>query len=325
MKNITNKKSMLNRKFRRKEYWFVAFMLFLPLFYHVLVTYVLGFYNLFFTFQQYDDNGNLYWVGFENFRTAWNQIFDGNSELLLTSFGNSMLFWSLQNVVMWPIIIIFSLYIAKGYRGNRIFRFAAMVPTMVTGLILSQIFVKVMEGPVATLISKKTGEFIYFFQDPKYTRNTVLGYALWSGIGSTLIIYPNAMNAIDQNIVEASKIDGCTDLKQLWHVYLPGIWPTITVAYFNAIGGILTAELPTFLFYEYGAPNETYTFGYYMFARTMKGDDRSGPILNALSYFMSCVSIPMTLAWKYFAENYGPSEDENKRKKKRYVETYEIK
>lgn len=316
---------MEGMKRKKKTDWslvtFVVIMLALPMFYHILNTYVLGFYNLFFTFQQYDSSGNLVWVGFQNFVTAWNMIFDGSSNLLIGSVQRGLITWVVQNVVCFPFTMIFSLYIAKEYLGNKTFRFFSMLPTMMTGLIMALIFQKVIEGPVPLIIQRIFDtDFIYFLKDPNAFK-TLLAYSVWVGFGPTLIIYPNAMNSIEKSIVEASKIDGASDLQQLWHIYMPGIWPTITVMYFNCIGAIISTDVPNFLFFNYSAPAGSYTMGYYLFRQTMIGGEGLGPIINAIHYMLACISVPLTLLWKYVAENYGPSEDEPS-KKKRLVDFY---
>ena len=309
------------RKVNVSQVVFIAVMLFLPLFYHILNTYILGFYNIFYTFQRADADGNMYWVGFDNFKKAWNLIFGGEASLVATGLRRSFLVWTIQNVVMFPVTMIFSLYLAKRKWGTPFFRFMFMLPTMMTGLIVAQVFIMAVEDPLPQIVDKlfHTG-FIYFIQDPSRAFGTLLTFTLWTGFGAIMIVYPNAMNGIDKNTVEASEIDGATYLRQLWHIYIPGMWPTVTVMYFGAFGSILTADLPNFLFFAYNAPVETYTLGYYIFKQTMQAGDNMGPVLNALSYILACVSIPLTMLWKYLAENYGPSEDEVKFKKKRLVD-----
>ena len=305
----------------KSEIIFMVCILFLPLFHHILNSYILGAYNLVFTFQKYDAKGNLYWVGFQNFETAWNMIFADENSILFHGLVNGLTVWVVQNIVMFPVTMIFSFYMSKRILGHKTFRFVAMLPVMVTGLIMSQIYQSIMEGPLPQILMEVFDtEFIYFFQDPSKTFGTLLGFLLWTGFGSTLIIYPNAMNAIDKNIVEASVIDGADDLRQFWHIYLPGIWPTLTVTYLTAMGVILTTDLPNYLFYGYNAPYETYTMGYYIFKQTMKGGDNVGPVLNAINYMLAPVSVGLSLLWKYVAENYGPTDEEPQLKKKKLID-----
>ena len=313
-----------SKKLKRAEIIFMIVMLFVPMFYHILNTYVLGFYNLFFTFQRYDGDGNLFWVGLDNFRIAWQLITGGETSLVAVGLRRSILVWCIQNVVMFPVTMILCLYLANRKPGTQFFKFIFMIPTMMTGLIVAQVFIAFVEDPLPQFVDLVSDKgFIYFIQDPSKAFGTLLTFMLWSGFGSIMIVYPNAMNAIDKNMVEASQIDGATHLQQLWHVYLPGIWPTITVIYFGAFGSLFTADLPNFMFYGYNAPVETYTLGYYIFKQTMGGGDNIAPVLNALSYMISFVAIPLTMGWKYIAENYGPSEDEVKYKKKKLVDIYE--
>jgi len=62
---------------------------------------------------------------------------------------------------------------------------------------------------------------------------------IWKNIGWNSIIYLAALTSIDQEQYEAAKIDGAGRFKQMIHITLPGLLPTITVLFILRMGSIL--------------------------------------------------------------------------------------
>ncbi len=62
---------------------------------------------------------------------------------------------------------------------------------------------------------------------------------IWQEIGWGSIIYLAALTGIDPQLYEAAKMDGAGRLRQIWHVALPGILPTILVMLILRMGNIL--------------------------------------------------------------------------------------
>lgn len=63
---------------------------------------------------------------------------------------------------------------------------------------------------------------------------------LWKEMGWNSIIFLAAMAGIDTQLYEAAKVDGASRLKQIWHITLPGIRPTILVVLILSIGHLIT-------------------------------------------------------------------------------------
>lgn len=62
---------------------------------------------------------------------------------------------------------------------------------------------------------------------------------IWKNIGWNSIIYLAALTNIDQEQYEAARIDGAGRFKQMIHITLPGLLPTITVLFILRMGGLL--------------------------------------------------------------------------------------
>ena len=84
------------------------------------------------------------------------------------------------------------------------------------------------------------GEPISFFQDPRFFRSFYIGSDIWQEIGWGSIIYLAALSAIDPQLYEAATIDGAGRFRQLRHITLPSIAPTIVVLLILRMGNLMT-------------------------------------------------------------------------------------
>ena len=63
----------------------------------------------------------------------------------------------------------------------------------------------------------------------------------WKEMGWAAIIFMASIAGIDPSLYEAATVDGASRLKQIWHVTLPGILPTICVMLILQIGNMMNA------------------------------------------------------------------------------------
>lgn len=62
---------------------------------------------------------------------------------------------------------------------------------------------------------------------------------IWQEIGWGSIIYLAALAGIDPQLYEAAAIDGANRIKQVWHITLPGIMPTVIILLIMRMGRML--------------------------------------------------------------------------------------
>lgn len=63
---------------------------------------------------------------------------------------------------------------------------------------------------------------------------------LWETLGWSAIIYMSALSGIDQELYEASRIDGANRWKQTLHITFPGLMPTIIMLLILRVGQIMS-------------------------------------------------------------------------------------
>ena len=94
-------------------------------------------------------------------------------------------------------------------------------------------------GIVSDLLALFGVERQSMLANPKLFVPIYLVTDIWQHLGWNSIIYISALSGVDQQLYEAAAIDGATKWKQVLHVTLPGITPTIVIMLLLKIGNIL--------------------------------------------------------------------------------------
>jgi len=109
------------------------------------------------------------------------------------------------------------------------------------------------------------GEFTKFFGgtpvnmlgDPKLFQTIYVASEVWQRIGWDSIIFLSALSAISPELYEAATIDGAGKLKQVFHVTIPGIMPTIAILLVLRIGSMMSLGFEKIILLYNGLTYET--------------------------------------------------------------------
>ena len=155
-------------------------------------------------FQKIDLSGVASYNGFNNFKDFFAMLVQSDG-MVSRSLINSLKMFSINLVICVPLYIIFSFYIYKKFAMSKIFRAIIMVPAIVSSFVICLLFKKFVELALPSVMSAVGFEnFPQLLSDPKYTFGTSLFYMIWISFSTALLVYPNAMNSIDDSIIESS-------------------------------------------------------------------------------------------------------------------------
>ena len=118
------------------------------------------------------------------------------------------------------------------------------LPHFLSWIILGGILIDVL-SPSNGIVNKVLGLIgikpIFFLGDNTWFRITLIVTDIWKGFGFGTIVYLSAITVIDQNLYEASIIDGANRWKQTWHITLPGMRMVIVLLMLLSLGNVLNA------------------------------------------------------------------------------------
>lgn len=305
-KSIKEKKPLTGRQ---KDLIFYCLMMIWPVAQFCVFYIGVNFNSILLSFQDIDIvNGTTTWT-FEKIIQAF-QDMTSSKNLLLTA-KNSLLVYFLSLIIGTPLGLFFSYYIYKKMPGSGAFRVLLFMPSIVSGIVMVAMFQFFVEQAVPQLWSDLFGIKIKgLIENPETRFGTILFFCIWSGFGTSVLMYSNAMSGISQEVVESAHLDGATGFREFIHITFPMIFPTLSTFLITGVAGIFTNQFALYSFYGGGAPNDIQTYGYYMYMKTKNATSEAEyPILSAMGLWMTIVAVPLTLLVKWALEKFGPSED----------------
>lgn len=217
------------------------YLMFIPVIIYFVVFKYVPMYGSLIAFKDYRPSlgfGGSEWVGFKHFINFL------TSPSFAHVFGNTIKIsvWSLIWNFPAPIILAILLNELKSLRYSKIVQNITYLPHFVSLVIVCGLVKEFTmdTGIVTHLLSTLFGfEPVTMLNQPDLFLPVYIGSALWQGIGWGSIIYLAALTSVDSSLIEAAVIDGAGKWKQLIHVKLPAIVPTISIMLILSIGGIL--------------------------------------------------------------------------------------
>ena len=179
------------------------------------------------------------WVGFK-----WFKEFLTDPQFW-PIFRNTLVLSVLKLAFSFPLPIIFALALneMRMPRLKRIIQTVSYLPHFISWVLLAGIFVKLLGGSglVNKLLVALGGKNIIFLGDNKWFPFTLIFTHIWKEFGYGTIVYLAAVTGVNVDLYEAASIDGAGHWKQMLHVTLPAIVPTIILMTALAIGNIMSA------------------------------------------------------------------------------------
>jgi multiple sugar transport system permease protein len=163
-------------------------------------------------------------VGFGNYSTLFGQS-------AFWQVVRNQLFY-LLGVPLWVAAPLFVAYLLREHvRFAGVFRTIYFIPAVMSPAIVGLVFRSLLatNGPLdASLRTIGLGFLAQpWLTDATLVKPVIIMLVLWGGFGTGVLIFSAALNAVPQEIFEASRIDGAGFWTELWRIALPSISPTV--------------------------------------------------------------------------------------------------
>ena len=240
---VTNKAG--NKSFMRalrkdlKKYW-MLYILILPLLaYYIIFRYV-PMYGVIISFKDYKllqgINGSP-WAGFKHFRDFFGSVY-------FTRLLKNTIVISMESLIFgFPVPIILALLLNEitCEPFKKAVQTAVYLPHFVSIIVLCGMVraFTASDGVINDLLVLFGVERRTMLLVPSLFRPIYIIEGIWQDAGWGSIIYLAALSGVDVQLYEAARIDGAGRFKQMWHITLPGIMPTIVIMLILRIGRIM--------------------------------------------------------------------------------------
>ena len=233
------------------------------------------------------------WVGLKHFKAFFTNPYAGR--IIRNTFTINVI----SLCTIFPITILFALFLNEipSKRFKTFVQTASYMPhfistVVVAGLVVS--FLSPSAGIINILLEKIGFERQYFLIKPEWFKTIYVAMGGWQGIGFGTIIYTSAISLIDETIYEAARIDGAGRFRQMWHVTLAGILPTIVVMLIMRVGSMLSVGYESIiLLYQPSTYDTADVISTFVYRRGLVDSDYS--FSSAVGLFNSVISFVLVV------------------------------
>ncbi len=154
-----------------------------------------------------------------------------------------------------PIVLALLLNELKHQMFKRFVQTVSYLPHFLSTVVVVGIIVNFMayDGIINRFLGLFGVDAVHFLMLPEWFRTIYIGSEIWQGIGWGSIIYLAALTAVDSQLYEAAVIDGANRWKQMLHITLPGIAPTIIILLLFNIGAVMHVSFEKVLLLSNGS------------------------------------------------------------------------
>ena len=203
------------------------------------------------------------WIGLENIK------------FIFSNYDNWFYLKVIGRTIVYAVIIL-SLNIAGGFavalilnqnlRFKGLFRTMWYLPSVFSGAVIALLLKIYLAGSSVGVFNMLLGKFgvqpVDWINSTFWMPIIAVLFVVWEGIGSTVIFFLAGLQAIDENLYDAAKIDGANDWQLLRFITIPQMTPVLLfISVTGLIGTMQMWEVPKII--TAGGPsNLTYTLVY---------------------------------------------------------------
>lgn len=179
------------------------------------------------------------WIGFQYFK----EFFEG--AFFLRTLRNTLVInlYSLVFGFPAPIILALMLNEIRCTQYKKIVQTLTYLPYFISSVVVAGIIVNFLapeRGIINVFIKMLGGESVYWLTKPEYFRGIFTLMNMWKDTGFSAIVYLAAISGVDMQLYDACKIDGGNRFRQIFHITIPSILPTVIIMFILRIGGLLS-------------------------------------------------------------------------------------
>ncbi|MFP3714178.1 ABC transporter permease [Puerhibacterium sp. TATVAM-FAB25] len=171
------------------------------------------------------------------------------------TFANTAIIGALTLVVVFPLPVVLALMLneVRVRWFKKAVQTVSYLPHFMSVVIVAGFVFELtsLDGTVNKIVEALGGDPVSFMQRAEWFRTIYVSSEVWQTVGWGTILYLAALTTIDEQLYEASRIDGANRWKQTWHITLPGIRPTMMVLLILNVGQFMAVGFEkVFLLYN---------------------------------------------------------------------------
>jgi raffinose/stachyose/melibiose transport system permease protein len=133
-------------------------------------------------------------------------------------------FYSVIAVILVNVVaFILAFLVTSGVKGQNFFRAGFFVPNLIGGIVLGYIWKFVFNRALVALGESLHSGFLStsFLATTGGAMFCLIVVSVWQYAGYMMLIYVAGFMSVSEDVIEAAKIDGCTNMQTITHISVP--------------------------------------------------------------------------------------------------------
>lgn len=198
----------------------IIFLIFIPV--PAITSLLLG-------FVKWDLIGKINFIGFDNYKFLFTDDY-----VFGMTIKNTLVFLIGSIVMQLPMAFLLANILTRQMRGKTAYRNIIFLPVTFSGVAVALMFYFVYHPDVG-LLNKFLGLIgintkLSWLGDEKTALLAVVATLAWQWVGYHMVIYMAGISSIPIDLMEAAKIDGCSEWQVTWNIIFPLVLPVLKVS-----------------------------------------------------------------------------------------------
>ncbi|NMB97117.1 MAG: sugar ABC transporter permease [Clostridiaceae bacterium] len=240
------------------------------------------------------------WVGFKHFIRFFNSYY------FVTIIRNTLTITTLSLIVGFPVPIILALLLNEimHEKYKKLVQTVTFAPHFISTVVICGmlvIFLNPTSGIINHILAFLGHERINFLQQSHYFKWIYVLSGVWQEAGWNSVIYFAALSAVDNELLEAARIDGANKVQRIIYINLPVLIPTIIILLIMRSGSLLSVGYEkVYLLQNDTNLSASEVISTYVYKRGLIDSDYS--FSSAVGLFNSCINCIMLVVVNYIAK-----------------------
>jgi len=232
-------------------------------------------------------SGSTKFVGLANYEALYHDSYFWNAV------ENTLGIWVLSTVPQLCLALVFAYLLNKQLRVRSFFRMSLLLPQVTSLVAVALIFTQLFDyryGLINYVLSEIGIGKIDWEAGTLSSWFALSTMVTWRWVGYNALIYLAAMQAVPYELYESAQIDGASNWRQLFHITIPSIRPTIIfTVIISTIGGLQLFTEP----YEFqplkqagtgGSDRQYQTVAMYLYEKAFGGSEFKFGYASAIAW-----------------------------------------
>ena len=175
-------------------------------------------YGLYLTFTSWDGvSRDKPFVGLANYVATF------QDSAFWAALGRTFFYSIIAVILVNVVAFILAYLVTRGVKGQNFFRAGFFIPNLIGGIVLGYVWKFVFNRALVAIgESLSVGALsTSWLSTPNGAMACLIIVAVWQYAGYMMLIYVAGFMSVSNDVLEAAKIDGCTDFQTIVHISVP--------------------------------------------------------------------------------------------------------